>query len=168
MAFNISGPSTKCSLYRKQSPAMVRRMSRLGRYDPSPIMCRARRWMAVRRAKVVGAALIHTTMPYSNTGRTKPQYTVARYFGCSTADAFRRKPSRWAARTASCWIWMRNASCLSKVTPRSWSSSTSGTTAPWKRIAFGGGGWRAVAADGECQRLCGLELNLPPASPCCQ
>ena len=77
----ISGPSTKCSLYRKQSPATVRRMSRLGRYDPSPIMCRARRWMAVRRAKVVGAVLIHTSMPYSNTGRTKPRYTIAGALG---------------------------------------------------------------------------------------
>ena len=138
MAFTISGPSTKCSLYRKQSPATVRRMSRLGRYDPSPIMCRAQRWMAVRRAKVVGAALIHTSMPYSNTGRTKPRYTIARCFGSSTANALRRKPSRWAPHTASCRIWLLNASCLSKVTPRSLSSSTPGTTAPWKRVAFGG------------------------------
>ena len=113
MAFTISGPSTKCSLCRKQSPATVRRMSRLRRYDPSPIMCRAWRWMAVRRAKVVGAALIHTSMPYSKTGRTKPRYTIARCFGSSTADALRRKPSRWTPRTASCRIWLRNASCLS-------------------------------------------------------
>ena len=77
-------------------------------------MCRARRWMAVRLARVVGAALIHTSMSYSNTGRTKPRYTIARCFGSSTADALRRKPSRWAPRTASCRIWLRNASCLLK------------------------------------------------------
>ena len=107
MAFSISGPSTKCSLYRKQSHATVRRMPRLGRYDLSPIMCKARRLMAVRRAKVVGAALIHTNMPYSNTGWTKPRYTVARCFGSGAADALRRKPSRWAPRTKSCPIWLR-------------------------------------------------------------
>ena len=57
-------------LYRKQSSTMVRRISRLGRYDPFPSTCRARRLMAVRRAKVVEAALIHTSMPHSSAGRT--------------------------------------------------------------------------------------------------
>ena len=92
MAFSIFGP---CSLYRKQSPATVRRMSRLGKYDPSPVTCVCVVHGAVRRAKVVEAALIHTNMPYSNTGRTKPQYTIVRCFGSSTADAVRRKLSRY-------------------------------------------------------------------------
>ena len=163
MAFTISGPSTKCSLYRKQSPATVRRMSRLRRYDPPPIMCRARRWMAVRRAKVVG---LRSSTPACHTltqGGQSHGTRLPSALGLPQPIALQKKPSCWAPRTASYRIWLRNASCLSKVTPRSLSSSTSGTTAPMNCIAFSGIGEQWLLMANACDFVgSNLILHLLP------